>query len=428
MHRGTLSLLAVVAFVPSLLSARTASAQGAPPSPPLGRVEVIERVKRENTSALAARHRLSASRAAVVAAGVWPNPNVSATALFLTHGAVTGGNQEFTVSVDQVVPVAGQVGLRKDVARGYSSAEERAYAATLWQLVEDARVAYVDLQRAQARARVVRAGLADLSRVESIVETRSAAGATSPYDRVRVGVERSRMEARVASAEAETVTARAALAQAIGKSVDARTVAADDDLDDVTSAPADVDALVRRALAQRPEVGSARARTDASELRVSLLRRQYVPSPDLSVGYARYVDVPGVGNGGAVLAGVSFPVPLFDHGQGTVDRGLAEAAEERARKEGVELAVRREVEGAAGVLAVRAAAWKKFKETVQADVEKLRTTAELSYREGRASILELLDAYNAYVDAQERRIDLQAGAARAALDLDRALGPSAGGL
>src|SRR5438128_2267534 len=96
---------------------------------PLSRADMLDRVKRENLSALAARHRLSALRAEVVAAGVWPNPTVGATALFLTHGAVTGGQQELTVSATQTVPFAGQIGLRKDVARGYLSAEERAYAA-----------------------------------------------------------------------------------------------------------------------------------------------------------------------------------------------------------------------------------------------------------------------------------------------------------
>ena len=125
-----------------------------------------------------------------------------------------------------------------------------------------------------------------------------------------------------------------------------------------------------------------------------------------------------------MLAGISFPIPLLDHGQGTIDRGLALAAEDRARKDGVELAARREIERAVATMAVRVATWRRFRDTTSVDVDRLRTMGELSYREGRATILELLDAYASYVDAQERRIELQAAAARAALDVERAVGPS----
>lgn len=397
--------------------------------PVLSRSDALERLKRENLAIVAAKHRLTQARADVVVAGLWTNPNLTVNGLFAAHGAVTGGNQEVSVSIDQVIPIAGQVGLRKDFARGLLSAEERNYAANVWDVINDAKIAYVELQRAQARWRVVRAGLADLTRVETIVTERAAAGANAAYDRIRVGVERSKLEGRLAQSEAELVTARATLAQAVGQSIDARTVTAEDGLEDPAGAPAaaELDALVKRALLNRPDVGSARARADAGDLRVKYLRRAVIPSPDLSIGYIRFVDAPGAAfgtNGGAMLAGVSLPLPILDHGQGTIDRGLAIAAEERARKDAVELTARREIELAAGAMAVRVATWRRFRDTTAVDIDRLRSIGELSYREGRATILELLDAYGSYVDAQERRVELQAQAVKSALDLERAVGPA----
>ena len=397
--------------------------------PVLSRADSLERLKRENLALVAARHRLTQARADVVAAGVWTNPNLTVNGLFATHGAVTGGNQEVSFSIDQVIPIAGQVGLRKDFARGMLSAEERAYAANAWDVVNDAKVAYVDLQRAQAKWRVLRAGITDLTRVEVVVTARAAAGANAAYDRIRVDVERSKLDGRLAQSEADLLGARAILAQAIGQSIDGRTVTAEDTLDDAGDAPlpSELDALVKRALANRPDVASARARAGAGDLRVSYLRRNVIPSPDLSIGYVRFIDAPGAFNGthgGAMLAGVSFPIPILDHGQGTIDRGLAIAAEDRARKDGVELAARREIERAVATMAVRVATWRRFRDTTSVDIDRLRTIGELSYREGRATILELLDAYASFVDAQERRIDLQAAATKAALDVERAVGPS----
>ena len=424
-------ILSAVVAVGSLFLASTASA--ADPLPAAGRVltrtDALDRLKRENLTLLAARHRLTQARADVVVAGVWTNPNLTVNTLFLTHGVITGGRQELGISVDQVIPIAGQVGLRKDLAQGLLSAEERAYAANVWDVVNDARVAYVELQRAQQRWRVVHSAMTDLGKVETIVTERASAGANAAYDRIRVGVERSKLEGRLAQTEAELLAARAALAQAIGQSVDGRTLTVEDTIEDVTDAPApvEVDALVKRALANRPDVGSARALADAGNLRVAYLKRSYVPSPAVSIGYARVFDVPGVpgyGGGGAVLAGVSFPIPLLDRGQGTIDRGFAIAAEDRVRKDAVELTVRREVERAAATMAVRVTTWRRFRDTTAVDIDRLRTIGELSYREGRATILELLDAYNAYLDAQDRRADLHAQAAKSSLDLERAVGPT----
>lgn len=414
-------LASLLVLVPSL-----AHAQGTSPTTRLTWRDVAERQKRENVTLLAGRHRLSQVRADVIAAGVWSNPNVNVNALLLTHDAVTGGKQEVAVSIDQVVPIAGQVGLRQDVARGFSTAEERAFAASAWQLASEARIAFVDLQRAQARVKLVEVGLADLARVEQVVSERAAGGAGTTYDKVRVGIERSKVEARLAQARVELVSARGALAALVGKSLDATSVAVEEGVPDTSTAPTNDEELVKRALAARPELASADLRLTASELRVSLSKRQVIPSPTLSLGYARYVDVPDQNgaSGGALLAGLSLPVPLLDRGQGRIDRSIAEAAEQRVLKDGVALAIRRDVELAAATLRVRVEASKRFRDQTAPDLPRLRTIAELSYREGRATILELLDAYASHLDAEERRLDLQASAAKAALDLERALGPT----
>lgn len=414
---GTLIFLWLVPAVASAESVKGAK---------LTRGDMLARVKQENLALVAARHRVSEARAEVVSAGVWTNPNVSLSSIMLTHGAVTGGKTELVASVDQVLPIGGQPGLRQEVAKGFLSAEERAFEATVWQLVSDAKVAYLELQRSEARAKAIRLGLDDLSRVEAIVKERTSAGAGSPYDLVRVSAERTKLEGRRAQADVELTAAQAGLALAVGKSVDARTVSVADSIDEPPDAPTDVEALVRLALTQRPEIASARARANASDVRISALKRQYVPSPDLSVGYGRYFNVAGTAghpDGGALVLGLSVPIPLLDHGQGTVDRGIAAAAEERANRDATELQIQRQVEQAAGAVSVRLEAWRRFRDIGAKELPRLRQIAELSYKEGKATILELLDAYATTLDGAERAIELQAAAARTSLDLERALGP-----
>src|SRR5690349_20397039 len=70
-----------------------------PPLLPLPRA--IELFKQQNLKLVAGRHEVSAARADAIAAGLIPNPNLSFGAQFLPHGAVTGGEEEFSVMLSQ---------------------------------------------------------------------------------------------------------------------------------------------------------------------------------------------------------------------------------------------------------------------------------------------------------------------------------------
>ena len=53
----------------------------------------------------------------------------------------------------------------------------------------------------------------------------------------------------------------------------------------------------------------------------------------------------------------------------------------------------------------------------------MRRTAEITYREGRGTILELLDAYSSYLRVEEQALQLRGSALFAALELEQAIGP-----
>lgn len=395
---------------------------------PITLVEAIDKFRRQNLELAAQRYDVSATRADILGAGLWSNPQVSATGAFLAHGIPSGGKQELYLTVTQNAPIAGHLGLRRDAARGFSSAAERDFSAAAWQLLSDVRLAYLNLQIAQARYRVIVTASRDLERVQNIISERVTAGANAPYDRVRVGVERSELFARQTEAETDIYAARAALAQAIGKDVRALSLVAEELAEDPRDLPADPTPLVEAALGRRSEVQAAKARATASDLRTEAAKRSVVPSPDVSLGYSHFFNIPDsattTASGGAVSVGLSVPIPLFDRGQGTIGRSQADAEAQRLRGQQVEVTVKREVEAAHAAALARVGAWKRFRDTVAPDVERMRQMAELAYREGRANVLELLDAYSTYVEARARAIELRGGALRGHLQLERALGPA----
>lgn len=413
----------------------TAPAPAPPPTAPaaghtLSLAEALERFRHQNLELAAARFDVSAARADALGAGLYANPTISATGAFLVHGIPSGGQQELYLTVTQPAPIAGQVGLRRDAAQGFATAAEREFAAAAWQLTSDVRLAYLDLQIAQAKLALAAAATRDLDRVQAIIAERVTAGANPAYDRVRVGVEQSGARARQTDAEAELFAARAALAQTIGRDVEPATLVAEDLAGEPAELPTDGRALVSAALARRAEVAAAKARATAGDLRTEAAKRAVVPTPDVSLGYSHFFRIPNdpsPKDGGAVTVGLSVPLPLFDRGQGTVGRSTAEAEAQRLRARQVEVTVARDVEVAYATAAARVAAWKRFRDTVAGDVERMRQMAEVGYREGRGSVLELLDAYGSYVVARSRAVELRGAALRATQQLARAVGPASAG-
>lgn len=392
----------------------------------LTEARALDEFRRENLSLVAERYNLTAQRAQTIAAGVWPNPVLGIGGAFLVHGPATGGGQELSVGLSQIVPIAGQVAMRRDAAEAYATAAERDFAAVAWFLAMEVRKSYLDVRVSQARLKLWQSALADFAKVESVIDARAQAGANPAYDRLRVSVERRSLAARAMEAEADLVERRTALAQLMGPKATSAGSVAENDLPDVPEGNVDIEGIVSRAVEKRPDLTAARLRFNAAELQVAALKRSYIPSPEIGVGYTHAFNVPlavGASSSGMVGARIGIPLPIFDRGQGTIDRGRAEAEGARVRARGVEWQVRREAEAAALVFRTRAQAWRSFRDGALPDAERVRQIAELSYKEGRATILELLDAYRAYQETRARAIDLRGGAAKASLEVERVAGP-----
>jgi cobalt-zinc-cadmium efflux system outer membrane protein len=410
------------------LPAAIPSAKAGAPAPTGGKLglrDALERMLRENLDLTAARHDLEATRADIIAAGVLTNPNVAVNGQWLLHGEPAQGLQSFNVVVDQVIPVGGQIGLRQEVARGLTSAAERDYAALLWTMSRNVCDAYLDLQTSQAKQAVLREAVADLERVVTIVTERAKAGANPVYDRARVQLEQADLRSQLDQSAADVATTRAALAQAIGRGIDTTTLEVDDLATDPPPIPERGEA-VSAAVQRRQEIAAARLRAETADRRITQAGREYVPSPDVAVGYSGWFGVPtenGPKGGGALFAGVTIPIPLLDHGQGKVDRASSEAHAAHTRADGTELGIRREVEKSIDIMAGQLNAYRRYKETTAGQVAGLRTMAESAYKEGKATVMELLDAYRVNTQAKQREIDLRAAALRASLDVERAIGP-----
>src|SRR5262245_51199904 len=125
---------AVCLFVVAV-SGRAVCQNAGPQVQRLSLPRAVELLKQQNLKLVANRHELSAARADAIAAGLIPNPNLALGAQFLTHGAVTGGEEEVTAMLSQALPLTGYVGLRRDAADAAATAAEWEFAAETWRLL-----------------------------------------------------------------------------------------------------------------------------------------------------------------------------------------------------------------------------------------------------------------------------------------------------
>jgi cobalt-zinc-cadmium efflux system outer membrane protein len=226
-------------------------------------------------------------------------------------------------------------------------------------------------------------------------------GDASGYAARRIRLERARYEQRLAAARLEVRNAREQLALLILPE-GAPSVAAEALPSRKPPSISEQKAL-STALRQRPELRRWQSAVEAQQAARRASRQEAWPDPSVTAGYKRQSD----GFEGAFL-GVGIPLPLFDR-----NRGTAEAEAERLdAAQTQQILARREIRSE--VRRAHAAYTSARRQSQLLGDDLLRGTGDLlriaqtSYGEGEMSLVELLDAADAYRDARLTSIDLRA--------------------
>jgi cobalt-zinc-cadmium efflux system outer membrane protein len=371
----------------------------------------------------AARATTRAAEYDLLTAGLWSNPQLnvqySRSLGFTSYDPVLGYAQ---LGVTQVIETSGLPGARREAAEHALAASRADELNVRLGLVLDVHAAFVQLAAAEARLEIHRETAAQLERADQIVHARVAAGAAPHYDASRIDVAMADARAAVGAAEADVVAARAALDVAVGpEAVTLRGRPAFE----LRHAPplSTLVALAELMRASRPDLVAARQRARAAVAQVEVARRSVLQGVSLYAGVAvgqsfgpsneRQVDL---------SVGLTVPLPLLDRGQGAVPSAELRAQSAGATAGALQLAAEQRLAAAYAEVARRRQALAAYEQSGVAQSQGMRREAEAAYREGRLSVLELVDAYLSVRDARLRLVSLASEARTAEVGLWRAAG------
>lgn len=385
-----------------------------PPIPALAaetwtEASAIEAFVSESPRLALIRQRTSAARADLLAAGVWPNPtlDVEREQVFVPGGSA----DENRLGVQVPLSITGQAGLRRAIAQKGLAAAEAQVEYELGLQVLEFRSAYNRAAHAQARVETLNQASSIYQRLERIIHERTTAGESAGYDLMRMRLARATVEARLAAARSSEQEARATLSSLLG-----RPIGGPLRLSETLAIPPSLAELQAQA-SDRKDLVALHHDLERGRLSLQLASRSAWKDPALSLGLKQTQEPTSQGIG--YLAGVSWPLPLFDRGQGEVAKGEAEIA----RLEAEEALLRRHLEVelplAREAAVARIAAIQAFKRDALSRLPELVRVAEVSYQEGDSGLIPLLDAHTTAIETQLQYHSLMADARNSLLELER---------
>jgi len=380
--------------------------------------EAVSESLARNQTLQAQRFNLTVADAAIVTAGLRPNPVLSGDADHLDllgtgfDDVNNAGPPEYGVRIDFPIERGRKRDLRLDVAKSGRDLAAAQFADVARRLEIDVLVACIDVLEAKAKLELARGNLATLQQLVDLNQRRLTSGAIAPLEATRSRVAMLQYRSNVRTAELAVAQARLRLLPLLGIKPGDAPVDIDDVLESRPAEPPPVlSDLQAAARTRRPDVVAARADQARSQADLRLQIGQ--AKVDYSVGteYRRQQGSAGTGN----MLGffVSAPLPIFNRNQGEIARAQADQERTRQSAAAVDIDVNTEVTSAFREYESSRRLLLEIEQDLLEPARSARAGTAYTYQAGATSLLDVLDAQRAFNDTMDSYYTAQAAYRRA---------------
>jgi outer membrane protein, heavy metal efflux system len=347
---------------------------------------IIDLALERNPAILGAQSAIEQNEGRQVQAGAYPNPTIGLQTADATIRDPSNGIRimERGVTVHQTVEWPGMRAARQDAAAAGLAGATIGLDEAKLNLIAEVKQAFYELLLAERTVDLLQQNLEIVQEVARIVRARVRSGEGPQFEAVKADVEvlkakqemtKAKNSVRVKLVGLDTLTA-GALGPRYKVEGDFRSLR--DRLDP--------EQMAARDLSQHPILKRQGKLVEQAELTVDKERQGRVPNVTLFGGYAREVGRE------AVVAGVSLPTPLWYRQQGHIATALGTQRKEEAEliraKNDLARAINqhaREAETAQEQILV-------YEEGLLKQAQEALRIAQLSFRQGASSLLDVLDA------------------------------------
>jgi cobalt-zinc-cadmium efflux system outer membrane protein len=374
--------------------------------PILNLEEVIDLALKRNPAMSTAKGAVRQSQGDRVAASAFLNPSIDAiVGRGSIHEPSTGVSiVERTLTVEQPLELPGKRKARREAAEaGVSGALAGVDEARL-NVRADTKVAFFRVLFAQ---RDVDLSMQNLSTVRDIFQTIKArvdAGQARPFEAVKANVELQKATKDLSRAQNALVAARAGLnavtAGALSKdfTVGGDFVQVRQDLN--------LDQLITTALESNPSLRRTSKQIERAQHMVTLEHESRVPYVSVTGTYHREAGDE------AYTAGLRLPLPLWYRRQGEIEASLGAKDRAEAERVGTQNELIKTVTELAQEVRTDREQIEVFEKGLLKEAEEALRIARISFRQGAAGLLELIDSQRVY-----QQMQLEYAQARAALSM-----------
>lgn len=339
--------------------------------------------------------RADAATASRAQAGALPNPELSIEADNI-YGDYDGlDDAEITYGVSQLVELPGKRGNRIKAAEAYTRKSQLTNESTRQDLIRNTTIAYAEMAAAQQEVSLL-AEEYDLAReIRDSVAAKVEAGKVPPIQKNKAEIALSASDIAYERAQRQLYARKQTLFALIGGNVGDFSVAPESL---PTLAAPDTLAQYRTRLRETPDAMSLDADIRQAQALLSLEKAQSLPDPTFNVGVKDMRE----DNKQAFVAGVSFPLPVFNLNRAGIERAGHELNAVKLDQHSALLAQDTALTETYSTLSNAYNEARILKDTVLPGAEEAFHFARTGYDAGKFDYLEVLDAQRTLFDARRQ--------------------------
>jgi cobalt-zinc-cadmium efflux system outer membrane protein len=378
--------------------------------------QAVAEATEANLDLLAGRANIAVAEARVITAGLKPNPVLSLAAdhLDLLGTGFSpengGGPAEISAQTEFVLERGGKRNHRVTAAKAETSVTRLNFLDNVRTTIFEVQSAFVDGLLARATLELAQENQASQKRIVAVNADRLAAGDIAELELIRSRLSALTYDNAVRVAELNLRSTLTDLQKLLGRTRSNPMFGIEGELRQDAEIP-DLALVRKQALAHRPDLLAMREDLRRAQANFDLQLAQ--GKVDYSVG-AEYRRQQGV-NGTSNSLGFFFSVPLavYDRNQGEIEGASRERQQIQIQIRALEAAVTSEIEIAHQRLLTARSLLQSIEEEMLQEARDVRAITEFSYKSGDATLLELLDAQNAFNETIQTYDEARAEYARA---------------